>query len=195
MKKFYLCKLCLIVFGALLAVQGAFAADYKGIAKEVLDKYEDRVKASKRDGQLVIQKGLFVCTNVATSYSEFINGRVQRGIDEVATGTSLEINYAEYERREDKKKGWDDSYVHLFVEGHSISERLYTGTLSSEYQGIYYFNDGEVFRAARVGAFFITLTRVYKEDWSGFLTKHYSLDEGSSFTSSLRCKRQLIKGP
>lgn len=178
-----------------MATQNVVANDYKEIAKEVLDNWEAGVNAAKNDRQSVIQKGLFRCTNTGTSYLEFINGKVQGGVDEAQAGTSLKIDYVEYERSEDKKKGLDNSYVDLLVEGHSISERLYTGHLSSEYQGIYYSNDGEVFRAARIDGFFITLTRVYKEDWSGFLTTHYGSGEGSSFTNSLKCKRQLIKGP
>ena len=199
MKKFYICKLCLIVFGVLLALQSAVASEeIKTIAPDILDKWEREVEESKKADRAaedrVLQKGIFRCTNVVTTYLEFVEGRVQRGTDTAQAGTPLTITYSEIERPLEKKKGWDDSYIDLLVEGHSISDRLYTGLLSSEYQGIYFSSDGEVFKAARVGGFYVTLKRVYKEDWSGFFTKHFGFGEGSSFTSSLRCKRDLVKG-
>lgn len=172
MKKFYLCKLCLIVFGALLATHGVNAAEK------------------------VDQSGEFECEIVSNSWQEFVSGRVVNGQDSEVLGTSLFIRYSVFRRDEkERRSGWDTHWVDFLAEGNGIgSEGFFTKFSANDLLNLSFENDGEIFSASHAGKFLVTLKRIYKEDWLGFATRHFSLDEGISFTSGLRCKRSNIVG-
>jgi len=179
MKKFYLCKLCLIVFGSLLAVQ--------------------EVRASER----VIQSGEFLCEIVFSNSHHFKNGRVVSGTDRQALDRNLTVKYGEYEKAETKKISPSDStWIEITIAGYSSStlgglgKRKLSSKLMmhSDSKLFAFWQDGEKFYASDRGDFFLTLTRIYKEDWVGFITENSDIGEGGMLTSGLRCKRIAHKG-
>ena len=52
--------------------------------------------------------------------------------------------------------------------------------------------DADKFAIANAGkGAMLSLTRVYREDWEGFVSLHF---DDAAFFSSLRCKRTIVAG-
>lgn len=139
----------------------------------------------------VNRSGTFKCNERDNVYMSFENGRIEVGKDRPET-FPLEIEY-KWATKNDDGSG-KPAYDRVFAE---VTTNM-AETISSYYMdsdtAVYAFELTEdKFAAVRRG-FSIHLKRVYKEDWSGFMTRNFLVDEGSVFNSALVCKRVDIKG-
>ena len=96
-KKFYLCKLCLIVFGALLAVQNVNASPYKKLWESVSDGVTEMV--SGKAGLLMKKK--YCRFGGFDFWMRLVDGRLILDGIWGFTVTALDDDYIEVERRND----------------------------------------------------------------------------------------------
>ena len=95
MKKFILCKLCLIVFGALLAVQNVNASPYKKLWESVSDGVTEMV--SGKAGLLMKKKYCRIGDD--GSWMLLIDGRLVVGGQWAFTVKALDDDYIEIQHR------------------------------------------------------------------------------------------------
>ena len=166
MKKFYLCKLCVIVFGALLAVQQVIAFP---------------------------NTGSFACEVTDTTAIEVVSGVPSVAYDPALIGSNLFVEYEISKVPESEQKDADDWLDYsINVEGRAVFFKIHTKFAHSD-AGLYSVEqDAEIFRIANARKqAMLSLTRVYREDWEGFVSQHYT---DAAFFSSLRCKRTIVAG-
>ena len=166
MKKFYLCKLCLIVFGALLAVQQVIAFP---------------------------NTGSFACEVTDTTAIQIVRGVPSLTTDPALIGSSLVVRYKILKVPEPERQNSNDWLDYFIVaEGRAANFRIHSTFAHSDAGLFSVTQDADKFAIAnaRKGAM-LSLTRVYREDWEGFVSRHY---DDVAFFNSLRCKRTIVAG-
>jgi hypothetical protein len=146
--------------------------------------------SSNEKGYVVDRSGTFTCEEVDNIYMSFEKGLVEVGKDRPQPDP-IEINYFWGTKNDDERLR--PSYERKFAE---VKTNL-VQTISSYVLGYsttdYAFNlTDDKFEVVRRGLS-IYLKRTYKEDWMGFITSNFLLDEASVFNSALKCKRTVTK--
>jgi len=122
MKKFYLCKLCLIVFGALLAVQTALASPYKKLWESLSDGVTEMV--SGKAGLLVQKKYCKIPTS--DDWFPLVEGRVIVNGRVIFTLKPIDGDFVEVRSRDGRvfvlpvTEGVLSSYEAKFNNGHTL---------------------------------------------------------------------------
>ncbi len=147
--------------------------------------------SSNEKGYEVDRSGKFICDGFDYIYMSFERSLVEVGKDRPKSGP-IEINYFGGIKNDDERNR--PSYERVFArveinDSRVISSSSFPGTDTTTYA----FNlTHDKFKAITHGLS-LYLKRTYKEDWMGFMTSNFLLDEASVFNSAFKCKRTVTK--
>ena len=135
----------------------------------------------------VLQRGEFSCNEVANSMQEF-KGAAAQVSQEQNLQVPMIIWYEVSTKPEARMLDERDLYEYkINVESSVLSHQFGNRYLHSDAAiSSYIIDDEKLLLSDSYQRTLITLSRVYLEDWQGFLTRAF---DGSSITLSLNCKR------
>jgi len=144
--------------------------------------------ATAQDFELT-RKGVFDCKYVDNQFMTFENGYVTGGKDRPDSNHKFQYVYGI--KPENEKSRLERQFVEVSDAEHAgvIFSSWYLGYDAGIFAVKFTDDKFEVLSQGRV----INLKRIYKEDWTGFDTKYFTVDEGSVFSSALKCKHTVLK--